>query len=64
MINYKKTIKNIREVVPDLDLGTIIKILEAIVEESSIYYIPNNPQYYYPLSDKPWWEQNYRITCK
>ena len=35
MINYKKTITNIHELLPELDLDTLFKIMEAIVEETT-----------------------------
>lgn len=55
MINYKKTITNIHE----LDLDTLFKIMEAIVEETTpIINWPNSIS-----SDKPWWEEPNRITC-
>jgi hypothetical protein len=58
MINYKKTITNIHE----LDLDTLFKIMEAIVEETTpIINWPNSIRT--PLSDKPWWEEPNRITC-
>lgn len=55
---YKKTITNIHE----LDLDTLFKIMEAIVEETTpIINWPNSIRT--PLSDKPWWEEPNRITC-
>lgn len=33
MIDYKKTITNIHKLLPELDLDTLFKIMEAIVEE-------------------------------
>lgn len=55
MINYKKTITNIHELLPELDLDTLFKIMEAIVEETTpIINWPNSIRT--PLSDKPWWE--------
>lgn len=54
----KKTITNIHE----LDLDTLFKIMEAIVEETTpIINWPNSIRT--PLSDKPWWEEPNRITC-
>lgn len=51
----KKTITNIHE----LDLDTLFKIMEAIVEETTpIINWPNSIS-----SDKPWWEEPNRITC-
>lgn len=62
MINYKKTITNIHELLPELDLDTLFKIMEAIVEETTpIINWPNSIRT--PLSDKPWWEEPNRITC-
>lgn len=62
MINYKKTITNIHELLPELDLDALFKIMEAIVEETTpIYNWPNSSRT--PLSDKPWWEEPNRITC-
>lgn len=56
MINYKKTITNIHELLPELDLDTLFKIMEAIVEETTpIINWPNSIRT--PLSDKPWWEE-------
>lgn len=55
MINYKKTITNIHELLPELDLDTLFKIMEAIVEETTPIITP--------LSDKPWWEEPNRIIC-
>ena len=62
MINYKKTITNIHKLLPELDLDTLFKIMEAIVEETTpIINWPNSIRT--PLSDKPWWEEPNRITC-
>lgn len=38
MIDYKKTITNIHELLPELDLDTLFKIMEAIVEEITPAY--------------------------
>jgi hypothetical protein len=46
----------------ELDLDTLFKIMEAIVEETTpIINWPNSIRT--PLSDKPWWEEPNRITC-
>jgi len=59
MINYKKTITNIHELLPELDLDALFKIMEAIVEETTITTSwPNSIR-----SDKPYWEEPNRITC-
>lgn len=58
----EKTITNIHELLPELDLDTLFKIMEAIVEETTpIINWPNSIRT--PLSDKPWWEEPNRITC-
>ena len=55
-------ITNIHELLPELDLDTLFKIMEAIVEETTpIINWPNSIRT--PLSDKPWWEEPNRITC-
>ena len=38
MIDYKKTITNIHELLPELDSDTLFKIMEAIVEEITPAY--------------------------
>lgn len=61
MINYKKTITNIHELLPELDLDTLFKIVDAIVETSTpTITIPSGIR---QPSDKPWWEEPNRITC-
>lgn len=57
MINYKKTITNIHELLPELDLDTLFLEVE---ETTPIINWPNSIRT--PLSDKPWWEEPNRIT--
>ena len=55
MIDYKKTITNIHKLLPELDLDTLFKIMEAIVEESTpAYNWPSGIRT--PSSDKYWWQ--------
>lgn len=46
MIDYKKTITNIHKLLPELDLDTLFKIMEAIVEEIT-------PAYNWPAVSEP-----------
>lgn len=46
MIDYKKTITNIHKLLPELDLDTLFKIMEAIVEEIT-------PAYNWPSVSEP-----------
>ena len=60
MIDFKKTLTNLHDEFPEFDLDTLFKILDAIVETSTIT-IPNGIR---QPSDKPWWEDGInRITC-
>lgn len=53
MINYKKTITNIHELLPELDLDTLFKIMEAIVEETTpIINWPNSIHFQINLGGK------------
>lgn len=61
MINYKKTITKIHELLPELDLDTLFKIMEAIEEDAPNISWPSNVR---SPSDKPWWDSDInRITC-
>ena len=53
MIDYKKTITNIHKLLPELDLDTLFKIMEAIVEKiTPAYNCPSGVRT--PSLDKYW----------
>ena len=51
MIDFKKTLTNLHNEFPEFDLDTLFKIVDTIVETSTIT-IPSGIK---QPSDRPWW---------
>ena len=50
-MNVKETLNNLHNVLPDADVETLLKILDAIVEDNITCPTRTLPQIYYSVTD-------------